>query len=128
VSRYLVDICHYTHTCPAQHTPHVVQTRRTVVEHTPGGPCQQPVTVRSGDHTTAVDCHRLRPSHEHCSACRTVIEVRHETSVDLGAYAVAVGVAPTGHADDPCRICAEPLAAALASWGVHILCHRYGRS
>jgi hypothetical protein len=128
MTHYLVDVCHYTHTCPADRAPHVVDTCRTVVEGIPADPCQQPVTVRSGDTTTVLDCRRVLPGDQQCPACRTVITVRRETTIHLGPYAVAVGEAPTGHADDPCRICGEPLAAVLASWGVHILCHRYGRS
>ena len=38
MSRYLVDVCHYTHTCPASDAaPHVVDTRRAVVKQSPGG-------------------------------------------------------------------------------------------
>jgi hypothetical protein len=127
VTRFVVDVCHYTHTCPAEDGPHVVETRRTVVEYTPGAPCERPVTIRSGERTVVIGCGEVRPADKQCPACRTTIEVRHETTVHIGPYVKPSCPVPAGFAPDPCHVCDEPLAAALASWRVHVLCHRYGR-
>lgn len=70
-----VDIHHYTHTCPADPEPHPYDTRRTIVAVAPGGLCRNPVTVRSGDTTTVIDCGRHVPREQRCPACRiTVID------------------------------------------------------
>lgn len=69
----LVDITHTTHTCPAHHQPHPYDTRRTVIDITPGGPCRAPVTIRCGNTTTRIPCHRHEPAKRQCGACRTII-------------------------------------------------------
>jgi hypothetical protein len=71
-----VDVHHLTHTCPANPAePHPYDTRRTIVAVAPGGPCRNPVTVRSGDTTAVIDCGRHVPREQRCPACRiTVIE------------------------------------------------------
>jgi hypothetical protein len=75
MTAYQVDVHHDTHTCPADPEPHPYDTRRTIIAAAPGGPCRQPVTVRSGDTTTTVACRRHAPREQRCPACRiTVIE------------------------------------------------------
>ncbi|MFI5491360.1 hypothetical protein [Actinoplanes sp. NPDC051859] len=76
MTTYQVDIHHLTHTCPAfPDDPHPYDTRRTVLAVVPGGPCRQPVTVRSGDTTAVIACGRHVPRDQQCPACRiTVIE------------------------------------------------------
>jgi hypothetical protein len=70
-----VDVHHRTHTCPGDPEPHTYDTRRTVVAVAPGGPCRNPVTVRSGDSSAVIDCGRHVPREQRCPACRiTVIE------------------------------------------------------
>jgi ferric-dicitrate binding protein FerR (iron transport regulator) len=71
-----VDVHHDTHTCPAMpDEPHPYDTRRTIVAVVDGGPCRQPVTVRSGDTTAVIACGRHEPAYRRCPACRvTVIE------------------------------------------------------
>ncbi len=70
-----VDVHHLTHTCPADPQPHPYDTRRTIVAVVPGGACQHPVTVHSGDATTVIACGRHMPRQQQCPACRiTVIE------------------------------------------------------
>jgi hypothetical protein len=119
---HLVDVRHYTHTCPAHPAPHLVETRRIVVETTPGGRCEKPVTARCGDAAAVLDCHRLLPADRQCPACATTITVRRETTVHLGPYGPAARHAPGGNAASPCTRCARPLAAVLADRGYHVLC------
>lgn len=76
MTAYQVDVHHYTHTCPANpDEAHPYDTRRTIVAVAPGGPCRNPVTVRSGDTTTLIACGRHVLPEQRCPACRiTVIE------------------------------------------------------
>jgi hypothetical protein len=70
-----IDIHHLTHTCPADRDSHPYDTRRTVLAVVPGGACRRPVTVRSGDTTATIACHRHVPRDRQCPACRiTVVE------------------------------------------------------
>ncbi len=71
-----VDVHHDSHTCPAFPTePHPYDTRRTIVAVVDGGPCRQPVTIRSGDTVSTIACGRHEPTYRQCPACRvTVIE------------------------------------------------------
>jgi hypothetical protein len=87
VTIYLVDIDQYTHTCPADPEPHVVDTRRTVVHVTPGGPCRTPVTIRCGTATVTIPCGRHEPAHRQCGACRTIVTERTITTRHLGEVA-----------------------------------------
>jgi hypothetical protein len=84
VTRYTIDVCQYTHTCPADPRPHIIDTRQTVVERADDGPCRRPQTVRSGAVVAAVDCRRVLRTDQQCDACRPVITVRTVTTVDLG--------------------------------------------
>ncbi|MEH1011724.1 hypothetical protein V6U90_01150 [Micromonospora sp. CPCC 206060] len=80
---YLVDIEHVTHTCPAQPDPHPYDTRRTVIDVTPGGPCRTPVTIRCGNTTVQIPCHRHEPAERQCGACRTIVIERTITNRTL---------------------------------------------
>lgn len=73
---HIVDILQTLHTCPAQPQPHPYSTRRTVVDVIPGGPCRAPVTIRCGNTTTRIPCHRHEPAHRQCAACRNTITER----------------------------------------------------
>ncbi len=84
---YLVDVHHYTHTCPADRDPHPYDTRRTIVGSTPRQPCQRPVTARSGTTTTVIDCERHHPSDRQCDTCRTTITIRYTTATHTGDVA-----------------------------------------
>jgi len=116
---YVVDVCHYTHTCPADPEPHTVDTRQTIVSTVDGGPCRQPQHLASG---VVVDCRRRLPTDRQCPACRPVIVVRSVTVVDWGPEPTPVRPARTGVTTDPCPICGLPLAAVLADLGMHLLC------
>lgn len=70
---HVVDIDHITHTCPAHTGPHIFDTRRTVIDVIPGGPCRAPVTIHSGDTTTQIPCYRHEPATRQCGACRTIV-------------------------------------------------------
>lgn len=69
----LVDIEHVTHTCPAHPDPHPFDTRWTVVDVIPGGPCRAPVTIRCGDTTATIACRRHEPAKRQCGACRVIV-------------------------------------------------------
>ncbi|MFU8851107.1 hypothetical protein ACNAW0_09010 [Micromonospora sp. SL1-18] len=73
---YTVDIVHILHTCPANPEPHPYDTRRTVVDVIPGGPCRAPVTIRCGQVTTTVPCHQHEPAKRQCGACRVIVRER----------------------------------------------------
>jgi hypothetical protein len=77
VSTFHVDLQIYTHTCPGNPEPHVVQTHRTVVHEIDGGPCRKPFGVD-------LACGRVLPPARQCRACRTHIIIRNTTTVDLG--------------------------------------------
>ncbi|MDO3683250.1 hypothetical protein [Micromonospora sp. C28ISP2-4] len=84
---YVVDIQHFTHTCPAwPDEPHPYDTRRTIVDITPGGPCRTPVTIRCGQVTTTIACHRHEPADRQCGACRLIVTTRRITEVFMGHY------------------------------------------
>jgi len=121
-----IDIHHLTHTCPAETEPHPYDTRRTVLAVVPGGACRQPVTVHCGDITAVIACGRHVPREQRCPACRiTVIEhsvTFTHTGHHNGSQARPCQPMPTGLAADPCYVCGEPLAAALADYGTHLLC------
>ncbi|MFE9916611.1 hypothetical protein ACFYPG_15790 [Micromonospora sp. NPDC005553] len=70
---HVVDIEQVTHTCPAFAEPHVYDTRRTVIDVIPGGPCRTPVTIRCGDTTAIIACHRHEPGDRQCGACRIIV-------------------------------------------------------
>ncbi|MEU8071447.1 hypothetical protein AB0B20_17000 [Micromonospora sp. NPDC049151] len=70
---YVVDIEYVTHTCPAYTVPHIFDTRRTVIDVIPGGPCRTPVTIRCGDTTAVVPCYRHEPADRQCGACRIIV-------------------------------------------------------
>ncbi|WP_328851532.1 hypothetical protein OG994_28295 [Micromonospora globbae] len=70
---YLIDVEHVTHTCPAQPDPHPYDTRRTVLDVIPGGPCRAPVTIRCGTTVTEIPCHRHEPAKRQCGACRVIV-------------------------------------------------------
>lgn len=125
MTRHLVDVTEYRHTCPGDPAPHVIASARTLIETTPGGPCHSPRTVRSGTTTVTVDCVRLVPPHQQCPACRNTVTIRATTVVDLGPEHPVSHPAPSGnagHAAQPCTVCGKPLAAVLTSWGRHLLC------
>jgi hypothetical protein len=82
-----VDVHHYTHTCPANpEEPHPYDTRRTIIAVAPGGPCRNPVTVRSGDTTAAIDCGRHVAREERCPACRITVIERSVTFTHTGHH------------------------------------------
>jgi hypothetical protein len=72
-----IDVRQALHTCPADPEPHPYDTVRTIVAIVDGGPCRQPVTVRSGTTTATIACGRHEPRERQCPACRiTVVERR----------------------------------------------------
>jgi hypothetical protein len=73
---HVVDIEQVTHTCPAHGEPHPFDIRRTVVHVIPGGPCRTPVTIRCGEVTTTIPCHRHEPADRQCGACRVIVTQR----------------------------------------------------
>jgi hypothetical protein len=75
-----------THTCPASPEPHPIDTRRTIVLIVDGGPCRQPVTIRSGDTVAVIACGRHLPRDRQCPACRTSVIVRGYTTTHLGHH------------------------------------------
>ncbi|RQW98685.1 hypothetical protein [Micromonospora globispora] len=82
---HVVDIEYATHTCPAFAEPHPYDTRRTVIDVIPGGPCRTPVTIRCGNTTATIACHRHEPADRQCGACRLIvtqhtITTRHEVA------------------------------------------------
>ena len=84
---HVVDINHLTHTCPAwPDEPHPYDTRRTIVDITPGGPCRTPVTIRCGQVTTTIACHRHEPADRQCGACRLIVTTRRITEVFMGHH------------------------------------------
>ncbi|MGS2613644.1 hypothetical protein ACVCAH_03795 [Micromonospora sp. LZ34] len=84
---YLVDIEQVTHTCPAHDGPHPFDIRRTLVDVIPGGPCRAPVTIRCGNTTTQIPCHRHEPAKRQCGACRVIVTERTITTRTLGVAA-----------------------------------------
>ncbi|SCE73532.1 hypothetical protein [Micromonospora chokoriensis] len=70
---HVVDIEQVTHTCPAFAEAHPYDTRRTVIDVIPGGECRTPVTVRCGDTTATIACHRHEPADRQCGACRIIV-------------------------------------------------------
>ena len=85
VTTYIIDVHHNLHTCPADPVPHPVDTRRTLIAITPGGPCHTPVTYRLNGIAYTTPCKNLRSSDRQCPACRITIWVRTVTTSDLGA-------------------------------------------
>jgi hypothetical protein len=81
-----IDIHHLTHTCPAEPEPHTYDTRRTVLAVVSGGPCRQPVTVRSGDTTAVIACGRHVPRQRRCPACRITVVEHAITTEFTGQY------------------------------------------
>jgi hypothetical protein len=125
MSAIQVDIHHRTHTCPADPEPHPYDTSRTVLVAVPAGPCRRPVTIHSGDTTAVVACGRHVPREQRCPVCRITVVEHAITATHTGHHgrgAQPCQPAPTGFAGEPCRICGEPLAAALADYGTHLLC------
>ncbi|SCL16767.1 hypothetical protein GA0070616_1111 [Micromonospora nigra] len=72
----IVDIEQITHVCPAHADPHPVDTRRTIIDVIPGGPCRTPVTIRCGDTVVQIPCHRHEPAKRQCGACRIIVTER----------------------------------------------------
>ncbi|MET8350913.1 hypothetical protein [Micromonospora sp. NPDC005206] len=70
---HVVDIEQVTHTCPAYVEAHPYDTRRTVLHVIPGGPCRTPVTIRCGETTATIACHRHEPTDRQCGACRIIV-------------------------------------------------------
>jgi hypothetical protein len=81
VTIHLVTITQVTHTCPAQPEPHPYDIRRTLTHVIPGGPCRAPVTIRCGDVTTEIACHRHEPANRQCGACRVIVTEQSITTV-----------------------------------------------
>lgn len=48
------------------------------------------------------------------------------TTTHTGSAVTGGPSAPAGHADHPCGACGQPLAAVLADYDRHILCHPTG--
>ena len=121
MTRYLIDLHEPVHTCPADPVQsHPIDTRRTIVTVTPGGPCLKPVTIRCADRTVLVPCRHGRPVSRQCARCVPVIGIRHHTITDLGyQHPAPTPPPPSGYAADPCPVCRTPVAAFLR---VHLLC------
>ena len=81
---HIVDIQQTTHTCPADPTPHIVDSRRTIVHIIDGGPCRNPITIHSGTTTATIPCGRHEPAERQCGACRTIITEHTITTRHLG--------------------------------------------
>jgi hypothetical protein len=61
--------------------PHRWETRRVVLEETPGGPCQRPIPVSwLGQHVRFIDCSRRLTPERQCPACRTDLATVHLTT------------------------------------------------
>jgi hypothetical protein len=123
VTIYLIDVHETVHTCPGEPVvSHPIDTRRTIVAITPGGPCQRPATIRINGAAVTVDCRWQRPAYEQCPACQHIVWTRTTTTTDLGYHHPDPQPAPpSGTADDPCPSCHTPVAATLRD-GVHLLC------
>jgi hypothetical protein len=122
VSIYPIHEHHITHTCPIDPEPHVIETRRRILHITPGGPCQNPITIRCGGMETVVDC-RHEPYKRQCPACRTVVITVKTTVIHLGwDEPTGASTAPSGKATEPCTFCGQPLDAVLAPLGHHLGC------
>ncbi|MGV9213200.1 hypothetical protein ACTFTM_15195 [Micromonospora sp. RB23] len=76
MSIHLVDIEQVTHTCPAHPDAHPFDTRRTLIDVIPGGPCRTPVTIHCGDTTALIPCRRHEPAKRQCGACRVIVTER----------------------------------------------------
>jgi hypothetical protein len=122
VTIHNIDLCHVTHTCPADEQPHPIDIRRRVYHVTPGGPCRNPSTIRSGSTTAVIPCGRHEPTERQCAACRTVVIERTITTRHTGRTETDTPSVPSGLAPDPCQTCRHPLAAILATHGRHLLC------
>jgi hypothetical protein len=82
-----VDVHHLTHTCPANpDEAHPYDTRRTIVAIAPGGPCRNPITIRSGNTTAVIDCGRHVPRDQRCPACRIIVIERTVTFTHTGHH------------------------------------------
>ena len=81
-----VDIHEHTHTCPANSEPHTCDRQRIIVAIISGGPCRNPITVRSGDTAATIACGRHLPVDEQCPACRTTVIERTITTTHLGYH------------------------------------------
>ncbi|HZN72695.1 MAG TPA: hypothetical protein VFC00_13585 [Micromonosporaceae bacterium] len=123
MSIYAVTVHHRTHTCSGDPQPHAVDTLQQVVHVTPGGPCRTPVMFRFNGTTTTVACGRRYPHHRQCPACRITVVTLQASTEHLGHTPAHHATVPAGHAPHPCTVCRQPLAAALARTGRHILCH-----
>jgi hypothetical protein len=121
VTTYIVDVHHCMHICPADPVPHPIDTQRTIVAVTPGGPCQTPATYRFNDTTYTVPCKDRRRSDRQCPACRTTIWTRTVTTCDLGVVERDPNRIPAPSSSDtiPCPVCDTPVVRFL---GVHLLC------
>jgi hypothetical protein len=73
VTIHIVDIEQVSHTCPADPTPHVIDTRRSIVHIIDGGPCRNPITVHCGTTTATIPCGRHEPADRQCGACATIV-------------------------------------------------------
>ena len=81
-----VDIHQYTHTCPADPEPHAIDIRRRIVATLDGGPCRNPITVRSGDTVAVIACGRHEPHDRQCPACQVTVIERSITTTHLGHH------------------------------------------
>ncbi|PWU55779.1 hypothetical protein DLE60_27365 [Micromonospora globispora] len=86
---YLVDVEQIIHTCPADPGPHPYDIRRTLIDVIPGGECRAPVTIRCGDTTTQIPCHRHEPAKRQCGACRVIVTEHTITTRTLAAEVAA---------------------------------------
>ncbi|TDC75864.1 hypothetical protein E1193_24785 [Micromonospora sp. KC606] len=86
---HTVDVVHILHTCPAEPESHPYDTRRTLVDVIPGGPCRAPVTIRCGQVTTTIPCSRHEPAKRQCGACRTIVVERTITTRTLDTEVAA---------------------------------------
>jgi hypothetical protein len=84
VTIHIVDLVQYTHTCPADPHPHVVEIVRTLVDVIDGGPCRTPITYRLDGQIHTIACGRGRMSDDQCPACRIVVTQRRLTTIDRG--------------------------------------------
>jgi hypothetical protein len=118
---FLIDVHETVHTCPAEPAEsHPIDTRRTLVSITPGGPCRQPAIISLGDTTAVIPCRLRLRTNRQCVACRHTIWIRTTTVTDLGFQgATGMTLPPPGYAAKPCPYCHTPVAAYL---GVHLLC------
>jgi hypothetical protein len=87
VTIHVVDLIQYTHTCPADPQPHVIEIRRTLVDVIDGGPCQTPITYRLDGTVHTIPCGRRSRADDQCPACRIIVTQRRITTIHRGHQA-----------------------------------------